>query len=191
MRRCCQRIRLHQRRDRQAIPPAPRAGCRERFLSRYRQPDHCFWTRRRGPTPSERRLTQVLPYPVGTVLPGNGLPVFTVNFENDDESQRKLGKDSRLTFVAPADGTYLVRVADVRGFAGEDFKYDLVVRRPQPDFKVTLSGANPTVNAGSGKQFSVKAERLDNFSGPIRIDITGLPPGFQASTPYRHSAGPL
>ena len=126
---------------------------------------------------------QVVPYPVGTTLPGNGLPVFTVNFENDDEAQRKLGKDSRLTFVAPADGTYLVRVADVRGFAGENFKYDLVIRRPQPDFKVTLSGANPMVNAGSGKQFSVKAERLDNFGGPIRIDVTGLPPGYQVSTP--------
>ncbi|MBC7856451.1 MAG: hypothetical protein IAF94_23725 [Pirellulaceae bacterium] len=143
----------------------------------------CFW----DTTPRAHALGapayQVLPYPVGTVLPGNGLPVFTVNFENDDESQRKLGKDSRLTFVAPADGSYLVRVADVRSFAGEGFKYDLVVRRPQPDFKVTLTGANPTVNAGSGKQFSVKAERMDNFGGSIRVDISGLPPGFQASSP--------
>lgn len=143
----------------------------------------CFWdTTPRAHAVGEPAY-QVLPYPVGTQLPGNGLPVFTVNFENDDESQRKLGKDSRLTFVAPADGAYLVRVADVRNFSGENFKYDLIVRRPQSDFKVTLTGANPTVNAGSGKQISVKAERLDNFAGAIRIDITGVPPGFQASTP--------
>lgn len=143
----------------------------------------CFWdTTPRAHAVGEPAY-QVLPYPVGTQLPGNGLPVFTVNFENDDESQRKLGKDSRLTFVAPADGAYLVRIADVRNFSGDNFKYDLVARRPQPDFKMTLTGANPTVSAGSGKQFSVKAERLDNFAGPIRIDITGLPPGFQASTP--------
>lgn len=132
---------------------------------------------------------QVLPYAVGTQLPSNGLPVFTLFFENDDESQRKLGKDSRLTFISPADGTYLVRVADIRGFAGEALKYDLVVRRPEPDFKVTLGGANPTVNAGSGKQFTVKAERNDNFMGPIRVDITGLPPGFQATTPLVIPAG--
>ena len=46
----------------------------------------------------------VVPYAVGTELPNNGLPVFTLNYENDDDAQRKLGKDSRLTFVAPADG---------------------------------------------------------------------------------------
>jgi hypothetical protein len=111
------------------------------------------------------------------------LPVFTQFYENDDDSQRKLGKDSRLTFVAPADGTYFVRVTDVRGFSGEDFKYELTIRRPVPDFKVTLTGNNPTINAGSGKAFTVKAERIDNFNGPIRVDIADMPPGLQVTTP--------
>ena len=125
----------------------------------------------------------VVPYAVGTELPNNGLPVFHVNYENDDESQRKLGKDSRLTFVAPADGTYFVRVSDVRGFAGDNFKYELVIRRPVLDFKVTVNLKDPTIPAGSGKQFTVKAERIDNFQGPIRVEISGLPPGFAATTP--------
>jgi hypothetical protein len=131
----------------------------------------------------------VVPYPLGTELPNNGLPVFTLNFENDDDSSRKLGKDSRLTFVAPADGEYLVRVSDVRGFSGENFNYQLVVRRPQPDFKVTLTGGDPAVNAGSGKAITVKAERIDNFMGPIRVDIEGLPPGFSITTPIEIPAG--
>jgi hypothetical protein len=131
----------------------------------------------------------VVPYPVGTELPNNGLPVFTVYYENDDDAQRKLGKDSRLTFVAPADGTYLVRVSDVRGFGGDDFHYELIVRRPVPDYSVTIGGKNPTVSAGSGKPFTVKAERIDNFHGPIRVDIAGLPPGFQATTPLVIPAG--
>ncbi len=125
----------------------------------------------------------VVPYAVGAELPNNGLPVFSVNYENDDESQRKLGKDSRLTFVAPQDGTYFVRVSDIRGFWGDSFKYELIVRRPVADFKVTLNLKDPTIPAGSGKQFTVKAERIDNFQGPIRVDITGLPPGFAATTP--------
>lgn len=125
----------------------------------------------------------VMPYAVGTELPNNGLPVFTLYFENDDDSLRKLGKDSRLTFVAPADGTYFVRVTDVRGFSGDNFTYELSIRRPQPDFKVTLAGNNPTVNAGSGKPFTVKAERIDNFNGPIRVDIAGLPSEWQVTTP--------
>jgi hypothetical protein len=125
----------------------------------------------------------VVPYAVGTELPNNGLPVFTLFYENDDEPQRKLGKDSRLTFVAPADGVYFVRVTDVRGFAGEDFKYELTIRRPMPDFNVSLTGNNPTINVGSGKPFTVKAERIDNFNGPIRVDIENMPPGFQVTTP--------
>ena len=125
----------------------------------------------------------VVPYAIGTELPNNGLPVFTVNFENDDDSQRRLGKDSRLTFIAPRDGAFFVRVSDVRGFSGENFKYELVVRRPVLDFKVTVNLKDPTIPAGSGKQFTVKAERIDNFSGPIRVDISGLPPGFAATTP--------
>lgn len=125
----------------------------------------------------------VVPYAVGTVLPNKGLPVFTLNFENDDDPHRKLGKDSRLTFVAPRDGTYFVRVTDVRGFSGDNYTYELTIRRPEPDFKATLTGDKPTINAGSGKAFTVKAERLDNFNGPIRVDLAGLPPGFQATTP--------
>jgi hypothetical protein len=125
----------------------------------------------------------VVPYPIGTELPNNGLPVFTVNYENDDDAQRKLGKDSRLTFVAPADGTYLIRVSDVRGFAGDNYSYELTIRRPQPDFAVKLSGENPTINVGSGKPFTVKAERTDSFMGPIRVDIAGVPPGFAITTP--------
>jgi dipeptidyl aminopeptidase/acylaminoacyl peptidase len=131
----------------------------------------------------------VVPYAIGTELPDNGLPIFTLYYENDDDAQRKLGKDSRLTFVAPADGEYLVRVTDVRGFTGDNYSYELTIRRPQPDFKVTLNGANPTVNAGSGKPFSVKAERTDNFHGPIRVNIEGVPPGFQVTTPLVIAAG--
>jgi WD40 repeat protein len=125
----------------------------------------------------------VVPYAVGTELPDNGLPVFTLNYENDDDANRKLGKDSRLTFVAPKDGTYLVRVSDVRGFGGEKHTYELTIRRPVPDFAVTIGGAGPTVGKGSGKPFTVKADRLDNFRGPIRVEITGLPAGFTSTSP--------
>lgn len=133
----------------------------------------------------------VVPYPVGTPLSNNGLPVFTIPFENDDQSTRQRGKNSQVTFTAPATGTYLVKVQDVRGFSSEKFTYRLVARRPVPDFKVTITGQNPTVAAGSGKQFTVKAERYDNFNGPITVEVEGLPPGFQATSPIVIAAGLL
>lgn len=131
----------------------------------------------------------VVPYSVGTQLPNNGLPVFTLYYENDDQSQKKFGKDSQVTFVAPSTGEYLVRVSDVRNFSGDKYTYQLIARRPQPSFKVTVGGMNPTINAGSGKTFSVKAERTDHFMGEIRVDITGLPPGFSVTSPIVIPAG--
>ncbi len=125
----------------------------------------------------------VRPSPPGTELIPNGLPVFHLFYENDDDALRAWGADSRLTFTAPADGEYLVRVTDVRGFQGPEYTYELTLRPRQPDFEVTLSGADPTVGAGSGREFVVNAQRKDGFEGEIRVDLEGLPPGFHVTTP--------
>jgi len=131
----------------------------------------------------------VQPHSPDAELIPNGLPVFPVYYENDDESRRKLGKDSQLTFTAPTDGEYIVRIRDVRGYQGEKFKYSLTIRPRRPDFKVSVSGGSPTVSPGSGKEFTVTAERLDRFEGPIHIDLSGLPPGFTGTTPLIIEAG--
>lgn len=131
----------------------------------------------------------VRPQPLGTALVPNGLPVFTLNHANDDAGDRKLGRDSRLTFTAPADGRYVVRVADTRGWGGERFVYALSIRESQPDFSLTLAGMNPTVMPGGSIGFSFLADRRDNFDGPIQIDITGLPSGYSVSTPLVIQAG--
>ncbi|WP_298861864.1 c-type cytochrome domain-containing protein [uncultured Gimesia sp.] len=131
----------------------------------------------------------VEPHPIGTELPPNGLPNFTVYYENNDDGRRELGDDSRLIFKAPKTGVYFVRVSDVRGFQGKDFHYELTVRPRKPDFKVTLNGANPRVNAGSGKEIEVVAQRIDGFQGPIQVDITGLPRGLHVTSPIMIQAG--
>ncbi|WP_010585104.1 WD40 repeat domain-containing protein [Schlesneria paludicola] len=113
----------------------------------------------------------------------NGLPVFPLYFANDDDGERKLGKDSRLLFTAPTDGEYLVRVSDVRGFGGEKFAYTLIARRPDPNFAVKVTTMNPKVPAGSGQRVKFALSRIDGFDESVRIDIAGLPKGFVASSP--------
>ncbi len=130
-------------------------------------------------------------HPPGAKVVPNGLPVFLVNYENDDDSHRELGKDSRLFFTAPADGQYLIKIKDVRGLQGPDFRYTLTVRHRAPDFKVTLHGADPTVDSGSAREFKVTAQRIDLFEGPIRVDLSGLPPGFSSSTPVTIETGQI
>jgi len=133
----------------------------------------------------------VEPYASDAELDDNGLPVFHVNYVNDDDGERELGSDSRLVFTAPADGMYLVRVTDVRGFGGEKFEYKLDVRPPRPDFKVTIDGMNPSVAAGSGRRITVKLDRIDNFDGDVRVDIDGLPEGYHVSSPIVVQSGHL
>jgi WD40 repeat protein len=131
----------------------------------------------------------VEPHPVGTKLVYNGLPTFTLNYANDDDALRKLGGDSRLTFTAPTDGEYLVRVSDVRGFGGERYFYRLTIREPKPDFTVTLTNAKPILHAGSGATVTFNAERIDDFEDELAIDVAGLPEGFTLSQPIVIQAG--
>ncbi len=110
-----------------------------------------------------------------TDLPANGLPIFTLYFENDDESQRRWGGDSLLTFTAPHDGEYCIVLEDVRQFHGEQFDYVLSIRPPRPDFRVTMISDSLQVPQGAGKKFGVQVDRLDGFNGEVAIEIEGLP----------------
>ena len=120
-------------------------------------------------------------HPPGTLLPPNGLPVRTLYYRNDDGAP-SLGKDSRLTFVAPSDGQYVVAIRDTRGQAGERFAYRLSIHEPEPDFLLNVDPENPNVPVGGQRPITVTATRLDDFDGDIRINILDLPRGFRAST---------
>jgi len=133
----------------------------------------------------------VEPHPPGDRLVASGLPVFTLDYQNDDDGDRELGTDSRLLFTPPDNGDYLVRVSDARGYGGDRFVYRLVVREARPDFKVTLSGVDPTIEAGVGKEFTVSVDRIDGFDGDVKVEIAGVPSGFRAASPVVIQAGHL
>ena len=145
-------------------------------------------------TPQAHALGQfcylVQPLPPGAQPPPNGLPVFRINYENDDEPNRRSGTDSLLIFKAPRDGEYVARLTDVRNFGGEkDFHYTLNLRAPQPAFTATVGGKAPKISPGSGREISFSIVRSEGLDGPVRIDIAGLPPGFTATTPITIEAG--
>jgi hypothetical protein len=132
----------------------------------------------------------VTPHPAGSQPVPNGLPVYRLNYENDDDPSRQWGTDSLLLFTAPAAGEYLARVSDVRGFGGEtNFHYTLAIRERRPDFSVAVGGKDPKVSPGSGRELRFTATRSEGFDGPIRIDVRNLPAGFTASTPVEIEAG--
>jgi len=132
----------------------------------------------------------VKPHPPGSRPVPNGLPVFRLNWQNDDDPSRQAGVDSVLLFNAPTAGRYRVRLTDTRGFGGEtNHAYRLSVRPQRPDFSVKLEGADPKVSPGSGREIRFVATRREGFEGPIRIDIDGLPRGFSSTAPVEIEAG--
>jgi hypothetical protein len=125
-----------------------------------------------------------------TSFPSNGLPVVTIYYRNDDGGPM-YGKDSRLNFVSPEDGEYIVRVKDVRGMQGEQFAYRLSIHEPAPDFTIFADPENPNVPRGGSIPITITAYRADGFNGDIQVKLLGLPAGFSATTgvirPGQHS----
>lgn len=120
-------------------------------------------------------------HPPDAKLSSNGLPQVTLYYRNDDGGPM-YGKDSRLTFTAPIDGEYTVRIRDVRGLQGEAFAYRLTIREPAPDFVLSVDPENPNVPRGAALPLTVTAFRTEGFDGDIEVKLLDLPPGFTAST---------
>jgi hypothetical protein len=119
-------------------------------------------------------------HPPGTHFAPNGLPVVHLAYRNDDGGPG-YGKDSRLRFTAPADGEYTLRLRDVRGLSGEDYAYRVIAREPRPDFRLSATPRNPNVPAGGRFPITITALRLDDFDGPIDVQVEGLPAGLTAT----------
>jgi hypothetical protein len=135
----------------------------------------------------------VEPLPQGSTPVPNGLPVFRIFSENDDEPEQRFGADSQLLFTPPADGDYVVRLTDVRGAGSEskpdDYRYSLTIRPPQPAFTVAVGGKDPKVSPGSGRELTFTATRTEGFEGSIRIAMENLPAGFAFYGPIEIEAG--
>lgn len=117
----------------------------------------------------------------GATFPDNGMPPVTLFYRNDDGGS-SYGKDSRLTFVAPATGEYLLRLRDSRGLSGPDFAYRLTAAPPRPDFKLSVGASAPNVPRGSRVPVNVAVERYDGFDGAVEVEIASLPAGLQATS---------
>ena len=133
-------------------------------------------------------------FPPASAFPPNGMPVFHLNYRNDDGGPM-YGGDSRLDFTVPQDGSYLVRIRDVRGFGGRRYPYRLTIREKTPGFQLVSSpmrtrgrvdlGATSqqhfNLSPGGQVPADVSVVRLDGFDGEIEVRVGGLPSGVTAT----------
>jgi hypothetical protein len=118
--------------------------------------------------------------PPDAQFPSNGLPVFHLTWRNDDGGPG-YGADSKLDFVAPADGDYILHLKDVRGMQGPEFAYRLTLRSATPDFALKAEPANPNIPRGGSTLVTVSVAAIRNFQGAIQVSVKGLPPGVSAA----------
>ena len=129
--------------------------------------------------PIGQPIVQVEIHPPGSKFPPGGMSPTTIYYRNDDGGPG-FGKDSMLDFVAPETSEYLVRVGEMRGTGGPDFGYYLVVRKPEPDFTLSLSSENLNIPRGSSITVPVNIVRQDGFDGAVDVTLENLPPGIRA-----------
>ena len=113
-------------------------------------------------------------------LPSNGLPVFHLTWRNDDGGP-DYGADSKLDFVAPEDGEYILHLKDVRGMEGSNFAYRLTLRDAIPDYRLKAEPENPNIPRGGSTTLNVSVIARRGEEGPIEIEMKGLPAGVSAS----------
>lgn len=106
--------------------------------------------------------------------------------------------DPLYKLAVPDDGVYRVGVRDNFGDARKDprFVYRLIIRKPEPDFRVAVYPDIPNVGRqdqnqvpmdtlvirkGGATMLKVIADRRDEFQGEINVTVDGLPPGVTAS----------
>jgi hypothetical protein len=89
--------------------------------------------------------------------------------------------DAGLEFTAASDGDYTVLVCETSGLeTSRTAIYRLVVRRAVNDFALLATTQRVSVPIGSKATLVVKASR-HGVSGPITLQVQGLPPGVRTS----------
>lgn len=103
---------------------------------------------------------------------------------NDDARQgRRTHADSALeSWTAPADGRFLVEVRDVHLRGGPAFPYFLKIERTQPGFQLTLDTDKTQVTPGGSGVIYCRVERKGGFTGPVDLQVEGLPHGVTATS---------
>ena len=87
-------------------------------------------------------------------------------------------RDAELLFTPPADGNYVVSVADLFDRAGLRFVYSLSIAEPQPEIGLQLATDNYVLKAGQPLEIPVTiAAPLAHIVPPLNLSAIDLPAG--------------
>src|SRR5690606_8093512 len=81
---------------------------------------------------------------------------------------------------APADGDFVLEVAELSGKGGEGYPYYVRARRAEPDFAFRGEYYYAMLAPGNNMIWFVRVSRLNGFKGEIQFTVENLPPGVTA-----------
>lgn len=113
------------------------------------------------------------------VLDGKAKPqrVYVNGGANTEADDGLSTKDVNFYFKAPADGEYYVTVRDLHDRGGERFAYHLSAEPSGPEFEVHGEYYYAQIAPGTNMMWFARVKRLNEFDGPIELNIEGLPEG--------------
>ncbi len=90
------------------------------------------------------------------------------------------GLETALEWEAPAEGVFVLAVADAADSGGPDFAYELEATPPQPH--LTARTPDHTLHLGPGERrvLAVQVQRPESFRRVLTLTVAGLPPAVQA-----------
>jgi hypothetical protein len=101
----------------------------------------------------------------------------SVIVSNDDTH----GKEASLLFTPAADGDYVLRVRDLNSKGGDTAIYHIEADFARPDFTLRCDPDKAMIGPGSATAWYVHVTRLHGFTGPVQVEVKGLPKGVTAS----------
>jgi hypothetical protein len=93
--------------------------------------------------------------------------------------------DSKVRVTLPADGTYLVSVRDHLSRGGDTFSYRIEATAVEPLLTLSLLENRPVTSVVPKNNYAYLLANVtrQDFDGPIKVELLGLPEGVTASSP--------
>ncbi len=97
---------------------------------------------------------------------------------NDDATE---GDDPLLSWKAPADGLYQIKITDLFNRGGEAAEYVLMLGPGEETFATTITSKSVlTVEAGKTVELKATLKRVNGYGADLVAEMHGLPPGVTA-----------
>jgi len=82
-----------------------------------------------------------------------------------------------IVFAPPADGDYVLRVRDLNSKGGPTAVYYVEANWARPDFALRCDPDKAMIAPGGATAWFVHVTRDNGFTGPVKVEVKGLPKG--------------